>query len=149
YTDYYPRGRPAVKYTYAPPRRENDGWEVARLRDVGIAEDSIAALVQWLITLPIDSAATPQTHALLIARHGKLVLEEYFHGEYMDEPHNTRSASKTLVTALIGAAMQAGVPITPETPVYRTLRPADANLPARKEAMTLEHLLTMSAGFDC
>src|SRR6185436_4046413 len=42
-----------------------------------------------------------------------------------------------------------GVPIAPETAVYRTLRPGAANLPDRKRTMTLEHLLTMSAGFDC
>jgi CubicO group peptidase (beta-lactamase class C family) len=148
-TDYYPRGRPTVKYTYTPPRQENDGWEVARMRDVGIAEDSIAALVQRLINLPIDSVFTPQTHALLMARHGKLVLEEYFHGEHMDKAHDTRSASKTHVTALIGAAIQAGVPIGPQTPVYHTLRPGSVDLPDRKRTMTLDHLLTMSAGFDC
>lgn len=149
YTDYYPRGRPTVKYTYIPPRPEDDGWEVGRLRDVGIAEDSIAAFVQHLIDMPIDSVSTPQTHALLIARHGKLVLEEYFHGEHADKPHDTRSASKTHVTALIGAAIQAGVPINPATRVYATLRPNATNLPPRKQALTLEHLLTMSGGFDC
>jgi CubicO group peptidase (beta-lactamase class C family) len=149
HTDYYPRGRPAVKYSYAPPRPQKDGWPVGRLRDVGISEDSIAAFVQRLVDLPIDSVYTPQTHALLIARHGKLVLEEYFHGEHADKPHDTRSASKTHATALIGAAMLAGVRITPETRVYATLRPGVANLPPRKQAMTLEHLLTMTAGFDC
>ncbi len=149
YTDYYPRGRPSVTYTYAPPREENDGWPVARLRDVGISEDSIAAFVRLLIDMRIDSVTTPQTHALLIARHGKLVLEEYFHGEHANQPHDTRSASKTHVTALIGAAMQAGVPISPKTRVYATLRPHATNLPPRKQAMTLEHLLTMSGGFHC
>ncbi|MDF2774664.1 MAG: nylB [Geminicoccaceae bacterium] len=149
YADFYPRGRPTVKYRYAPPRQDRDGWEVARLRDVGISEDSIAAVVQSLIDLPIDSVYTPQAHALLIARHGKLVLEEYFHGEHADKPHDTRSASKTHVTALIGAAMLAGVRITPETRVYATLRPNVANLPPRKQAMTLEHVLTMTAGYDC
>jgi CubicO group peptidase (beta-lactamase class C family) len=149
YTDYYPRGRPTAAYTYAPPRKEGDGWDVARLRDVGIQEDSIATFVRYLIEIPIDSVSTPQTHALLIARHGKLVLEEYFNGEHMEKPHDTRSASKTYVSALIGAAMLTGVPITPETPVYRTLRPGLTGLPARKQTLTLEHLLTMSAGFDC
>jgi CubicO group peptidase (beta-lactamase class C family) len=148
-TDYYPRGRPTVKYTYTPPQKGHEGWDVARMREVGIAEDSITVLVQRLIDLPIDSVSTPQTHALLIARHGKLVLEEYFNGEHMDKVHDTRSASKTYVTALVGAAMNAGVPITPETSVYGTLRPGSANLPVRKRDMTLEHLLTMSAGFDC
>ena len=149
YTDFHPRGRPAVKYSYAPPRREPDGWEVGHLHEVGISEDSISKFVQLLIDMPIDSVSTPQTHAVLIARHGKLVLEEYFHGEHADKPHDTRSASKTHVTALIGAAMLAGVRIGPETRVYATLRPGMTDLPPRKQAMTLEHLLTMSAGFDC
>jgi CubicO group peptidase (beta-lactamase class C family) len=149
YTDFYPRGRPRVKYTYAPPRKENDGWDVGRMRDVGISEDSIARFVQLLIDMPIDSVTTPWTHALLIARHGKLVLEEYFHGEHADKPHGTRSASKTHVTALIGAAIHAGVRISPETRVYATLRPTATTLPPRKEALTVEHLLTMSGGFDC
>ncbi|HSA56098.1 MAG TPA: serine hydrolase, partial [Gemmatimonadaceae bacterium] len=149
YTDFHPRGRPTAKYTYVPPRALNDGWEVGRLRDVGIIEDSITRFVQRLVDMPIDSVTTPQTHALLIARHGRLVLEEYFHGEHADKPHDTRSASKTHVTALIGAAMQAGVRIGPETRVYATLRPTATNLPPRKRAMTLEHLLTMTGGFDC
>ncbi len=149
YTDFYPRGRASVKYTYAPPRQEKDGWPVARLRDVGISEDSIAAFIQLLSDTPIDSATAPRLHALLIARHGKLVLEEYFHGERADKPHDTRSGSKTQVTALIGAAMQAGVRITPETRVYATLRPNARDLPPRKQTLTLEHLLTMTAGFDC
>jgi CubicO group peptidase (beta-lactamase class C family) len=149
YTDFYPRGRPTARYAYVPPRALNDGWPVGRLRDVGIAEDSIARFVQRLIDMPIDSVTTPQTHALLIARHGRLVLEEYFHGEHADKPHDTRSASKTHATALIGAAMLAGVRISPETPVYATLRPDATDLPPRRQAVTLEHLLTMTGGFDC
>ena len=51
---------------------------------------------------------------------------------------------------LIGAAMQAGVPIRLDTPVYRTfLGSVPAGLDPRKQAMTLEHLITMTAGFDC
>lgn len=149
YTDFYPRGRPSVKYAYVPPRAEKDGWPVARLRDVGISEDSLAAFIQLLSDTPLDSATAPETHALLIARHGKLVLEEYFHGVRADQPHDTRSGSKTHLTALVGAAMHAGVPVSPETRVYATLRPGARGLPPAKETMTLEHLLTMSAGIDC
>jgi CubicO group peptidase (beta-lactamase class C family) len=119
------------------------------MRDVGIAEDSIARFVQMLINTPHDSATAPETHALLIARHGKLVLEEYFHGEHADKPHDTRSASKTYLTALVGAAIEAGVRITPETRLYATLRPGVATPDPRKMAVTLEHLLTMTGGFDC
>jgi CubicO group peptidase (beta-lactamase class C family) len=149
YADFYPRGRPSAKYSYVPPRAMSDGWPVARLRDVGISEDSIAAFIQLLVDTPPDSATAPETHALLIARHGKLVLEEYFHGVRADQPHDTRSGTKTQLTALVGAAMHAGVPISPETRVYATLRPAARGLPPSKQTMTLEHLLTMSAGIDC
>jgi hypothetical protein len=43
----------------------------------------------------LDSLSTVQIHSLLIARHGKLVVEEYFHGYHRDDPHDTRSASKS------------------------------------------------------
>jgi CubicO group peptidase (beta-lactamase class C family) len=149
FSDFYPRGRPDSRYAYVPPRLRDDGWPVARLRDVGVSEAGISAAIQRLIDMPIDSVATPQTHALLLARGGKLVLEEYFFGEHADKPHDTRSASKTYVSALIGAAMHRGLRISPETRVYPTLRPDARDLPADKRAMTLEHLMTMSSGFDC
>ena len=59
----------------------------------------------------MDSLATPQVHALLVARHGRLVLEEYFHGEHRDRLHETRSAAKSVTSVLVGAAMRAGVPV--------------------------------------
>src|SRR2546429_5049299 len=100
--------------------------------------------------MPMDSLNTLQIHSLLIARHGKLVLEEYFHAASRDEPHNLRSASKSWTATLIGAAMHAGVPLRLDTPVYRTmLGTVPADLDPRKRAMTLEHLLTMTAGFNC
>lgn len=149
YTDFYARGRPNARYVYVPPRARSDGWPVGTLDDVGIESDSIVAMIQRLVSARIDSATAMQTHGLLIARHGKLVLEEYFFGEHADKPHNTRSATKSVLTVLLGAARQTGVKIGPETPVYSVMRPDAANLSAGKRTMTLEHLLTMSAAFDC
>jgi CubicO group peptidase (beta-lactamase class C family) len=104
-----------------------------------------------LVDMPMDSLSTVQVHSLLMARHGKLAVEEYFHGLSRDQPHDTRSASKSWTATLIGAAMQAGVPLRLDTPVYQamlgTVPPPD--LDPRKRAMTLEHLLTMTAGFNC
>jgi CubicO group peptidase (beta-lactamase class C family) len=122
---------------------------VGTLKDVGIVPDSISAVITRIYETVAESTTVFQPHALLIARHGKLVLEEYFHGEHADKPHNTRSASKTFLTTLIGAAIHNGVRITPKTPVYATMRPDATNLDARKRAMTLEDLITMSAGLDC
>ncbi len=147
---FYPRGNPLARYRYTAPLQLDDAWPVATLEDVGISRPSIEQFVQMLIDMPMDSLNTLQIHSLLIARHGKLVLEEYFHGASRDEPHNLRSASKSWTATLVGAAMHAGVPLRLDTPVYQTmLGTVPTDLDPRKRAMTLEHLLTMTAGFNC
>jgi CubicO group peptidase (beta-lactamase class C family) len=147
---FYPRGNPPGRYRYFPPVQLDDGWPVSTLEDEGIDEAAIEKFVQKLIDMPQDSVSSPQIHSLLIARHGKLVLEEYFHGFDRDTPHDTRSASKSWTNVLIGAAMQAGVPIRLDTPVYETMLGYVApDLDPRKKAVTLEHLISMTAGFDC
>ncbi|HEY0809294.1 MAG TPA: serine hydrolase domain-containing protein [Longimicrobiales bacterium] len=147
---FFPRPRTERRYTYSTPLQRDDGWRVASVEDVGISREGIEKFVQMLIDMRMDSLATSQIHSLLIARHGKLVVEEYFHGHHRDQPHDLRSASKSWTAVLLGAAMHAGVPITPKTPVYQTMLSAvPANLDARKKTMTLEHLISMTAGFNC
>jgi len=144
---FYPRGKPAPKYQYTKPLQLDDGWPVGTLEQAGISRDSIERFVQYLLDMPMDSLGTLQIHSLLIARHGRLVLEEYFHGYTRDTPHDTRSASKSWTNVLIGAAMQAGVPLRINSPVYETMGVQTDD--PRKRAMTLEHLITMTAGFNC
>ena len=147
---FYARGNPPERYRYVPPVQLDDGWPVSTLEQEGIDRAMIESFVQKLIDMPQESVSTSQVHSLLIARHGKLVLEEYFHGFDRDTPHDTRSAAKSWTNVLIGAAMQAGVPIRLDTPVYETmLGSVPADLDPRKKAMTLEHLISMTAGFDC
>ncbi len=147
---FYPRGHPAPRYRYTPPLATGDGWPVGAVEDVGISRDSIERFIQMLIDIPMDSLNTPQIHSVLVARHGKLVVDEYFHGYSRDIPHELRSASKSMLAVLIGAATTAGIRIPLDTSVYETmLGKAPADLDPRKRAMKLEHLLGMSAGFEC
>jgi len=147
---FYPRGNPGERYHYSPPVQLDDGWPVSTLQKEGIDQTAIEKFVQKLIDMPQDAVGASQVHSLLIARHGKLVLEEYFHGYDRDTPHDLRSASKSWTNVLIGAAMKSGVPIRLDTPVYQTmLGSVPADLDPRKKAMTLEHLISMTAGFDC
>jgi CubicO group peptidase (beta-lactamase class C family) len=113
-----------------------------------MSEDRLAAMVRTLVNSSVDSVNTYRLHGILVARHGKLVLEEYFFGEHAQKPHDTRSASKTLVTVVLGAAMQAGMKVGPEMPVFATMGETSPVDP-RKRAMTMRHLLTMSSGLDC
>jgi CubicO group peptidase (beta-lactamase class C family) len=147
---FYPRGRQGERYRYRPPPRLADGWPVASVEEVGISREAIEKLVQMLIDMPMRDVETLQLHSLLIARHGKLVVEEYFHGYHRDVPHDIRSAGKSLTSTLIGAAIQAGLPLSEEMPVYETMvgtLPQDID--PRKRAMTLRHLMTMTSGHFC
>jgi len=148
---FYPRGKNPVRYVYHPPLARDDGWATGTLDEVGIDRAAIEKFIQMIVDMPMESVHTPEVEAILIARHGKLVLEEYFHGENRDHLHDTRSAGKSLTATMVGAAMEAGAPLKLSSPVYQVMNGGSfsQDLDPRKRAMTLEHLLTMSAGFAC
>jgi CubicO group peptidase (beta-lactamase class C family) len=150
-SDFYPRGKNPGRYVYQPPLERADGWPIATLDEVNIDRNGIESFVQWILDMPMDSVETMQIDAILVARRGKLVLEEYFHGFDRDTPHPTRSAAKSLTATLIGAAMQAGLPVSLSSPVYQVMNGGSfpEELEARKRAMRLEHLLTMTSGIFC
>jgi CubicO group peptidase (beta-lactamase class C family) len=150
HSEFYPRGRNPGRYVYRQPPARDDGWPTASLDEVNISRAGIEKFIQMLLDMPIEAVATPEVQGILVARHGKLVLEEYFHGEHRDKLHDTRSAAKSLTTTLVGAAMQAGVRLELSSPVYRVMNGGSfpADLEPRKRAMTLEHLLTMSSYCD-
>jgi CubicO group peptidase (beta-lactamase class C family) len=148
---FYPRGKEPGRYAYRQPLALDDGWPVSTLDAENIDRATMEKFAQGILDMPMDSPDTPQFHGVLIARHGKLVMEEYFHDQNRDKLHNTRSASKSLTSLILGAAMHAGVPLKLSSPVYQVMNggaiPAD--LEPQKRAMTLEHLITMSGGFFC
>jgi CubicO group peptidase (beta-lactamase class C family) len=88
-------------------------------------------------------------HTLLVVRHGKLVVEEYFNGWSRDQAHTLQSDSKSVTSLVAGIAAGEGAlavdqPVTGFFPEYPDLR----NLDARKQAMRVEDLLTMRTGLD-
>jgi CubicO group peptidase (beta-lactamase class C family) len=149
--DFWPRGRSPGRYAYHPPLERVDGWPVSTLEQEGIDRQGIESFIQWLLDMPMDSASAPEVRGILIARHGRLVLEEYFHGYDRDQLFDTRSASKSLTATLVGAALEAGLPVRLDDPVYRVMNGGKfpAGLEPRKRDMTLEHLLTMTSGIHC
>jgi CubicO group peptidase (beta-lactamase class C family) len=148
-SDFYPRGARPGRYAYQPPLARADGWPTGSLAEAAIDQAAIERFIQLILDMPIESVETPEIHAVLVARRGRLVLEEYFHGEHRDKLHDTRSAAKSLTATIAGAAFRTGK-VALSTPVYRTMLGSEpADLDPRKRAMTLEHLLTMSSGYFC
>ncbi len=148
---FFPRPRLNPIYTYRPPLDKGDGWEVATLAEVDMAIKPIEELIRMIAANNIDSINVPLIHALLIARHGRLVVEEYFHGYDGETPHDTRSASKSVTSTLVGMAIEGGEPVSLNTRVYETMY--DGHFPddldPRAARMTLRDLLTMSSGLAC
>jgi CubicO group peptidase (beta-lactamase class C family) len=96
-----------------------------------------------------EAAALPSLHALLVARGGEERLGEAFRGPGLDRPTNVKSVSKSVMSALAGAAIERGVLAgvdQPVAPILDELVPADAD--PRVEAITIDHLLTMRAGLE-
>lgn len=151
YTDFYPRGRPSGSYSYSRPPELADGWETGTLAGAGLSQDTISNFMRTMVNLSMDSLSSQQIHAVLIARHGRLVLEEYFHGENRDRAHDTRSAAKSITSTLAGAAIHARKGVTLASPVYAIMNGGrfPDTLEPRKRRITLEHLLSMSSGIDC
>ncbi len=148
---FYARGRNPEPWTYRAPPALDDGWPVGTLEEAGISPAPIRELISREIAPPARDVHAPYVHAMLVARRGKLVLEEYFHGFHRDRPHDSRSASKSAAAVLVGAAIHAGEPVSVDSPVYETIlgKEAVSRLDARTRSLRLEHLLTMSSGLDC
>ncbi len=148
---FYPRGEAPDAFAYTPPPALDDGWRTGTLEDASIDRVQIGAFVDMLARQAQEGVATPQIHALLIARHGRLVLEEYFHGFSRHDVHDTRSASKSMTAILVGAAMRNGAPFSAHSLIVDSVDPAllPATIDPRLAAMRVEHVLTMSAGFNC
>lgn len=148
---FYPRGREPQSYQYYRPELENDGWSVSSLSEEAVDADSIARFIQVLTNLRMDSLRTPDIHAVLIARHGKLVLEEYFHGFHKNETHDLRSASKSFTSLLTGAVILKRQGLSESSPVFPLMGGVEAyaNPNPLKSKVLVEHLLTMSSGLDC
>jgi CubicO group peptidase (beta-lactamase class C family) len=147
---YFARGRDAPPWEYRAPVAVGDGWRTGTLHDAGMDAAPIAALVHEL-DAPPASVHDPDIHAVLVARHGRLVLEEYFHGFDRDTPHDTRSAGKVMATTLVGSLLRDHPRFGLSSRVYDIVYDGHppSGIDPRKTAMTVEHLLRMSSGFDC
>jgi CubicO group peptidase (beta-lactamase class C family) len=147
---FYARGTNPPAWEYRPPKAYADGWKVGTLKEVGMVPEPLAELVRTISVLP-KSVNDVDVHGFLIARHGKIVAEEYFHGFHNLKPHETRSASKSVAATLVGAVIQKGAKLDTSTRVYDLLYEGKLpqDLDPRKKEMTVEHVLTMSTGYNC
>lgn len=121
-----------------------NGWPTATPEEVGMNSTQLEKTTQFIVDheeLGIDSVS--------VVKDGYLCYEQYF--EYYDHSnlHLIHSATKSVISALIGIANSTGMIPDLDEPVVeifssRTIQ----NLDSRKEAMTIMHLLEMKSGLE-
>jgi CubicO group peptidase (beta-lactamase class C family) len=148
---FFPRPPGEPPYAYRPPPETGDGWRTARAAEVGIDEAALAGVVQGVIDGDPAARRPNLIHSLLVARRGRLVLEEYFFGHARDTPHDMRSAGKTFGSVMLGAAMRGGAPLSADSRIYEVLAGMGpfTHPDARKARITLAHLMTHTTGLAC
>jgi CubicO group peptidase (beta-lactamase class C family) len=119
------------------------GWKTAAPEAEGVDTNALARSLGHVARI------CPTIHSLLVVRHGRLVVERYFNGTHEPDPWNIKSASKSVLSALVGIALERGYIRSLDQPVldFFPEYPDQLSDP-RKKQITLRHLLTMSAGLE-
>ena len=135
-TRFYQRGQ-------EPPDTTDDEafWSYATMSDQRINPNIISnGLAQ------LDESTTRQ--AFILIRNGQIVYEQYFNGSSVSDSNNVASVSKSILSALIGIAMNQGYILSAEEPIATYLPNYFENeTDPQKLNLTIRDLLTMSHGW--
>lgn len=116
-------------------------WQVSPPEEQGMDSAELAKIIAYGKTKSFDS--------LLITRHGRIVLDAYYAPYTGDIPHNLNSATKSVVSSLVAMVRQDGVLDSFEHQLLDLFADRDvANVDEHKKAITVQHLLDMTSGFE-
>ena len=128
----------------APAYWPTKGWRTASPESQGVDSEILAKMLDMIWEKNI------RLNSVLVIRNGYIVMDSYGYTFDADYQHNTYSCSKSVLSALVGIAIDKGYIKDVSQPVLNFFPKRVAeNLDADKKAMTLENLLTMTAGLEC
>ena len=120
------------------------GWQTSTPESQGMDSRVLEAMLETVQNqnYNIDS--------ITVIRNGYLVLDAAVYPYTQDTKHIIHSCTKSIVSILIGIALDQGFIEDVQTPVLEFFPDRTAsNLDSDKKALTLENLLTMTSGFKC
>lgn len=118
-------------------------WERATAQQAGLDAQVLAGIAERM-----RQGEFGNSHAWLLVKDGKLVVEEYFQGQQPDRLHTIQSISKSITSLLIGIAIGEGKIRGVDQKIlefFPEIQPG--NLDQRKRDLALQDLLTMRTGF--
>ncbi|MGF9761435.1 serine hydrolase [Microvirga sp. 0TCS3.31] len=136
------------------------------LRQIGMSllllvAGSVVAVAQTISPSPVTAdtrmieetvertKSLPNLRSLIVTHNGTVLTEQALGGTRLDRQTNIKSASKTIMAALVGIAIERGVLQGVDQPVASILDqsiPSDAD--PRVRQITIGHLLSMQAGLE-
>lgn len=118
-----------------------DEWQTATPEQEGMDSAALSNLVAFGKPLRLDS--------LLIARHGRVVLDASYAPYSAELPHLINSSTKAVIGSLIAMLLKDGQLDSLDHPVLDFFADREiANVDDRKKAITVRHLLNMTSGLD-
>ena len=121
-----------------------DGWKTSTPEEQGMDSEMLANMFGYIWKQNYD------IHSVTIIRNGYLVADAAIYPFEEGSKHIIQSCTKSIISALIGIAIEQGYIGSVKQPVLSFFPGwTVANLDANKEAMTLEHLLMMASGLEC
>lgn len=126
-------------------KRSKTDWKIGGLKTTN--KNSILQLDELERLILKDSL--PNTHSVLISRNDKLIYEKYFEGYNENVPHDMRSASKSISSAIVGIAKDKALFKSVEQSIFDFLpEKYQAQKDSLKAKINIQSLLTMSSGLD-
>ena len=110
------------------------------------AQESRAATS--VIDLSTAASELPQLRSLLVSWRGELIAEHYARGVRPTGLANIKSASKSIIAALVGIAIERGLIKGVREPIVSYFPELRAGPRRRKRDITIEDLLTMRSGLE-
>jgi CubicO group peptidase (beta-lactamase class C family) len=119
-------------------------WRTASPEELGLDSEALVKMLEFVREREIP------VHSVQIVRYGRLALDAYFYPYRSDMRHDVASVTKSITSTLVGLAIKRGYLRDLQQPII-ALFPGRAfmNVDERKRKLNIEHLLTMSAGWDC
>src|SRR5687768_13608009 len=104
-------------------------------------------------TASLEAAASaasglPRLRSLLVSHKGSLVLERYYGGARAAQLANIKSASKSVIAALVGIAIANGHIKGLKQPIADYFPELAKDAERTKRQITIEDLVTMRSGLD-
>lgn len=102
-----------------------------------------------LDTAVVDAGELSRTHTLLVAVEGETVIDRGWRGHATDETANIKSLSKTLISALVGLAIERDIIEGIDQPVVELLGDrVPSDIDPQVNDITVGHLLSMQSGLQ-